>query len=73
MYPAGIGHEMDVKRLVLPLFGSPTSHITFSLCCLMQQLSSRMKYLQKYTISGSLRLFSKMCLKFPGSGFLVCS
>ena len=39
MYLAGIGHEMDVKRLVLPLFGSPTSHITFSLCCLMQQSS----------------------------------
>ena len=73
MYLAGIGHEMDVKRLDLPLFGSPSSRITFSLCCLIQELSSRMKYLQKYTISGSLRLFSRICLKFPGSGFLVCS
>ena len=73
MYLAGIRPEMGVKRLVFPLSGSPTRHITFSLCCLMRQLSSRMKYSQKCAISSSLRLFSKIYLKYPGSGFLVCS
>lgn len=62
------------KKARFPLLGSPTRHITFSLCCLMRQFSSRILYSQKCAISISFRLLFKICSRIQDLAFkCVCS
>ena len=62
--------RMGWNRLVLPLFASPMRHGTLSLWHFLLKLRSFRKSSQNSPISTSERLFSKISLKYLGSGSL---
>ena len=62
--------RMGWNRLVLPLFASPIRHGTLALWHFLLKLRSFSKSSQNSPISTSERLFSKISVKYLGSGSL---